>query len=141
MAAPKVLDCLCHNVRKASRLLTQLYDDALQPSGVRITQFVILAAVNQMGEPTFLPLAKVLGMDRTTLSRNVELLQRDGMVSIRTGINDKRQQVVTLTEKGTQALSNAMPLWESAQREAIKRLLPGTPSKLLQELADLSEIS
>ena len=130
MGALNVLDCLCHNVRKTSRLLTQIYDDALKPSGVRITQFTVLAAVSQMGEATFLPLAKVLGMDRTTLSRNVDLLERDGLVDINSGIIDKRQHVVTLTPKGRKVFSSALPLWEVAQRKAIERLQPGNSLKI-----------
>lgn len=140
MADLNVLDCLCHNVRKASRQLTQIYDDALHPSGIRITQFIVLAALHQSGEVPLLPLAKILGMDRTTLSRNVDLLQRDGLVDITSGVNDKRQQLLRLTAKGKKVFSLALPFWEAAQRKAIKRLLPAHPSKFLHQLADLSQI-
>lgn len=94
-----------------------------------------------MGEVTFVPLAEFLGMDRTTLARNVELLARDGYVQVHQGVTDKRQQVVQLTEKGSKTLEAAMPLWESAQRKALRQIKDGELPGLLSNLSQLSQIS
>lgn len=133
-----VLDCLCHNLRKTSRLLTQYYDDALRPSGLRITQFTLLATVDDMREVAFVPLAEFLGMDRTTLARNVEILVRDGLVYVTTGVSDRRQQVVRLTELGSELLEAAMPLWEAAQRTTMKQA--GAWRPLLEQLDELGKV-
>jgi DNA-binding MarR family transcriptional regulator len=136
----KVTDCLCHNLRKTSRLLTQYYDEMLRPSGIRITQFTLMAAVQQMKESAFVPLSEYLGMDRTTLARNVELLQREGLVETAAGATDRRQQIVWLTAKGESVLQAAMPLWETAQRRALKQLNSGQASELLGELGKLNRV-
>jgi len=133
-----VFDCLCHNLRKTSRQLTQYYDDALRPAGLRITQFTLMAAVEEMREVAFIPLADFLGMDRTTLARNVELLERDRLVHVTTGVIDRRQQVVRLTDLGRSQLETAMPLWEAAQLNAIQQV--GDWESLLERLTDLGKV-
>jgi len=133
-----IFDCLCHNLRKTSRLLTQYYDEALRPVGLRITQFTLMATVDEMREVAFIPLADFLGMDRTTLARNVEILLRDGLVSVETGATDRRQQVVRLTEFGESQLAAAMPLWRAAQRDAMKKA--GEWEPLLEQLTELGKV-
>jgi DNA-binding MarR family transcriptional regulator len=133
-----VFDCLCHNLRKTSRQLTQYYDEALRPAGLRITQFTLMAAVEEMREVAFIPLADFLGLDRTTLARNVEILVRDGLVYVEVGVHDRRLQVVRLTELGTSRLQAARPLWEGAQRTALHRI--GELEPLLAQLAELEKV-
>lgn len=133
-----VFNCLCHNLRKTSRLLTQYYDEALRPSGLRITQFTLMSTVEEMREVAFVPLADFLGMDRTTLARNVEILVRDGLVSVEIGSADRRQQVVRLTEFGESRLAAAMPLWKAAQRAAMKKA--GEWEPLIEQLAELGNV-
>jgi DNA-binding MarR family transcriptional regulator len=135
-----VLDCLCHNFRKTSRLLTQSYDRALRPAGVRITQFTLMATVAEMEESAFVPLAAFLGMDRTTLGRNLELMERDGLVQVRPGANDRREQLVRLTDQGRRKLAEALPLWERAQRRALKRLGGDELPRLRSQMAKLTQI-
>ena len=135
-----VADCLCHNIRKTARLLTQFYDEALRPSGLRMPQFTLMAAVAEMGAVAFVPLAAYLGLDRTTLGRNVELLVRDGLVQVDPGEQDKRQQVVRLTELGAIRLAEAMPLWEAAQRKALKKVAKGQLAPLLGQLGALGKL-
>ncbi len=77
-----VRDCLCLHTRRTARLLTQFYDEALRPSGLRITQFLLMAAIHEAEPITHQPLADILGMDRTTLTRNLALLGRDGLTVI-----------------------------------------------------------
>src|SRR5258707_12689829 len=70
--------CVCNTLRMASRAVTQLYDDVLRPSGLRVTQFSILAMIARMGEANLRQLENTLAMDQTTLTRSLSLLERDG---------------------------------------------------------------
>jgi len=135
-----VLACVCQNLRKASRLVTQSYDESMRPSGLRISQFTVMTTLDKMGKSTHAPLADFLGMDQTTLSRNVELLIRDGMVRAEAGETDRRQQVLRLTQKGEAALAVAMPLWEKAQGEALKVLQASKVPGFLKQLAQLGKM-
>jgi DNA-binding MarR family transcriptional regulator len=104
------------------RLLTQFYDDSLRPSGLRITQFLPLAVIHQARPIAHQPLADILGIDRTTLTRNLALLERDGLAVIAKGMNDKRESQIRLAPARRRALQRAMPHWQSAQQEPLDRL-------------------
>lgn len=106
--------CTCGNLRRAMRAVTQAYDAALAPSGLRATQFNVLVAIAHVGRPPLSRLAEALVMDRTTLSRNLRPLERDGLVAIATG-GDRRTREIRLTPKGRKALERALPLWERVQ--------------------------
>ena len=88
------------NLRRGARLLTQAYDDALRPSGLKITQFTLLAAIERFGHTTLQSLADFMGMDRTTLTRNLALLERDGLVELDRGTEDRREQWIALSPLG-----------------------------------------
>jgi DNA-binding MarR family transcriptional regulator len=118
----QVRDCLCLHTRRTARLLTQFYDDALRPSGLRITQFQLLAAIHQAQPIAHQPLADILGMDRTTLTRNLSLLERDGLAVIAKGKDDKRESHIRLTSAGRRAVQRAMPHWQRAQQQLLDRL-------------------
>ena len=118
-------DCTCFNLRKATRAVTQYYDAILQPSGLRTTQFSVLTAAAITGPAPIGRLAEQLGMDRTTLTRNLAPLEKSGL--IRTGgevtsSGDRRARLVEITTAGRKALLRAMPLWEEAQSSLIGRL-------------------
>src|SRR5438874_124217 len=102
--------CMCASVRKAGRALTSLYDEMLAPSGLHATQFSLLAHLARAGEETLTRLADVRGMDRTTLTRNLAPLERDGFVTVRAGA-DRRTRVVAITDAGRAAMERALPLW------------------------------
>jgi DNA-binding MarR family transcriptional regulator len=106
--------CTCGNLRRAMRAVTQAYDAALQPSGLKATQFTVLVAIARIGRPPLTRLAEALVMDRTTLSRNLRPLERDGLVAIAAG-GDRRTREIRLTPKGRKALERALPLWERVQ--------------------------
>jgi DNA-binding MarR family transcriptional regulator len=112
--------CLCTKIRKAARAITSHYDDALKPCGLRSTQFTLLVAASLGSESSISELAEQLGMDRTTLSRNLKPLERDGFVTLS---NDQpgRTLVVTLTPKGRRVLDRALPMWDEAQRRLTRR--------------------
>jgi DNA-binding MarR family transcriptional regulator len=133
-----VMLCLCHNLRRATRRTTQIYDAALRPSGLKITQFILLAAIDKMGKATMAPLAEFLAMDRTTLTRNLDLLQKRNLVAVAEDRADRRHQVVSLLPGGKEALRKALPRWAKA-RDATRELLsPGAATRLLRVLERLT---
>jgi DNA-binding MarR family transcriptional regulator len=111
--------CACNQLRRTARAVTRLYDEALRPSGLRITQFTLLVAV-AMGEPVPITrLADALSLDRTTLARDLEPLTGRGLVEITAG-EDRRMRVVRLTRQGREALGRAYPLWRRAQARIVE---------------------
>jgi DNA-binding MarR family transcriptional regulator len=125
--------CACFNLRKAARAVTQLYDGFLQPSGLRATQFTILAALDQTGPRKLSVLADALVLDRTTLTRNLKPLQRDNLIESRTG-DDRRVRELTITRTGKTRLAEALPLWHQAQKDMKLRIGAKTASALLDIL-------
>lgn len=113
--------CACSNVRKAARAVTQLFDEILQPTGLRSTQFTLLIAVARLREAPVKQLSRVLVMDRTTLARNLKPLESLGLLTAEAR-KDRRTHLVRLTERGSQALARAVPYWEQAQHQVITRL-------------------
>lgn len=123
--------CVCGSLRRAARAVTQLYDDMLRPSGLRITQFSILGAAMEMSPITLTRLATATVTDRTTLTRNLKLLEEKGLVRIDAG-GDRREREISLTRDGAEALKKAHPLWQKAQAQVTRSL--GT--KRLQAMQD-----
>lgn len=128
--------CACYNIRKAARLITQLYDTIMEPSGLLGTQFVLMAAVGRAGAANLTRLAQAMGMDRTTLTRNLRPLERQGFIEMDAGL-DRRTHIVRLTEPGRQALEAALPLWRRAQDIVISRFGQQRTTALLAELQAL----
>jgi DNA-binding MarR family transcriptional regulator len=106
--------CACASIRRTDRVLTQFYDEILAPSGLYITQFTTLATLAEAAPISINHLAELLVMDRTTLTRNLELLTKQHLVRIEEG-QDRRMRLVLLTQEGEQALRRAWPLWQEAQ--------------------------
>ncbi len=125
--------CVCFNLRKTARWITQLYDDALRPTGLRATQFSLLAATNHLGSATITQLADVMVMDRTTLTRNLKPLESQGYIRIHPG-QDRRQREVTIRAAGHKVLRQAMPLWERAQKHVVACLGKDRTARLLDDL-------
>lgn len=113
--------CACLNFRKASRAVTQFFDSVLQPSGLRSTQFVILVAIGAEGRPTLPSLARALNVDRTTLTRNLQPLVREGLVRV-AGEKGRRASAARLTPRGERALSATVPLWVKAQTRFVEQV-------------------
>ena len=127
--------CICFNIRKSARAITQLYEEALRPTGLRATQFTLLVATRVMGTATISGLAKGLVMDRTTLTRNMKPLEKQGFIRIMPGKEDRREREVTLTLAGQEILSEALPLWKSVQQSVVKLLGQNRATRLLKDLA------
>jgi DNA-binding MarR family transcriptional regulator len=109
--------CHCFAMRKAARQISRFYDAHLERSGIRITQFLTLAALNELGSAAVIALAERLDIERTAMGKMVEFLQRDGLVTIKPSPTDGRSRLIELTEKGGRLHKKAAPLWEKAQRQ------------------------
>ena len=118
-------DCLCLASRSAASGITAVYDQHLRPHGVRITQFTILVMLMLRGGTAISALAKALGMDRTTLTRNVGLLEANGWVQGRTDGEDARIHIIAVTPKGRAVVRAALPAWRMAQDNVAAALGPG----------------
>ena len=107
--------CNCLALRQAARHVTQFYDQFLAPAGLRTTQFSILAKLRRLGPMTIGALAAELVMDRTTLGRNLQPLEREGLVTVAKGIEDRRSREIRLTDAGAERLRAAVKGWVDAQ--------------------------
>src|SRR5260370_18238858 len=106
--------CTCFAVRRTARALTQMYDTALAPAGIRSTQYMVLAAIGERTDVSVNELADTMVMDRTTMGRNLRLLERDGLVTLSTPEEDQRRRDLALTRKGKALLEAAYPLLHHA---------------------------
>ncbi len=106
--------CACLIARKRARALTRLYDRHLRPHGLRATQFSVLAVLSQKGESPLGEVADLLGLERTTLSRSVALLERNGWIAAAPS-EDAREHRLALTAAGLRTLEAAFPAWRAAQ--------------------------
>jgi len=103
-------------MRRAMRRVSQIYDEALAPCGLRSTQKAVLDGIARAGRPTMGELAASLVLDRSALAHNIKPLEREGLVEVVADEHDKRNRLVALTEAGRAKLAQSMPLWEEAQR-------------------------
>ena len=115
------LPCLCANLRRASREVSQLYEDALRPTGLRATQFTVLQALSIAGEVTQGDLARILAMDSTTLTRTLAIMGRHGWIAKRRG-EDRREWRMRLSKAGQTRFQQALPHWEKAQARVRRQL-------------------
>jgi len=115
--------CLCANVRRAALALTSLYDEALAPHGLKVTQFSLLRAVERHGEPNLSELAGATGLDRSTLGRNLRVLESLGLVALSAG-EDQRDRVVALTPGGRARVRAAAAAWGKIQESLSSSLGP-----------------
>lgn len=127
--------CVCNNLRRAARAVTNYYDSLLwKASGLRVSQCTILVVLYLAGPQTINALAEQLALDRTTLTRNLKPLAQDGLLTIAAG-SDQRTRVVTLTPLGEEALRRALPLWEEAQTYMVAGMGHARVATLLAQLS------
>lgn len=134
------LDCTGFNLRKATRAVSQLYDEMLRPAGIRGTQYSLLVAVQMSGPITVTQLAENAVMDRTTLTRNLDVLAKQGLIDVSSG-EDRRTRMVTITEDGRAVLLKAYPLWEQAQSRIREAMSADRLQILMESLSELVEAS
>lgn len=126
-------NCVCFNLRLVTRAMTQFFDNELRRHGVRATQGTILIALNAKESWSMAELSDMLGLERTTLVRNLRPLQRDGFVTAEGGGRGGRVEL-TITPKGRKQIEKLMPAWCSAQRVAVETLGAQRWSAILADL-------
>jgi DNA-binding MarR family transcriptional regulator len=128
--------CFCLASRQAARKITRLYDSAMQKSGIRSTQFTILSQLMLRGELPLGKLAGFLGMERTTLTRNLAPLEQRKWISIHAG-DDPRSRMIAITAPGRATVRRGFPFWAQAQAE-VGKLLGAEGQSALKVLASRS---
>jgi DNA-binding MarR family transcriptional regulator len=134
------VDCAGFNLRKANRAVSQLYDETLRPSGIRGTQYSLLVALKIFDSMLVSHLAEQIVMDRTTLSRNLEVMEKQGLVNVAPG-EDRRTRKVAITEAGSKVLLEAYPLWQQAQAKIRESMGEERLQALMAALSALIEVS
>jgi len=135
-----VESCVCHKVRMAARAVTRAYDAALRPVGLRATQFAVLVAVATEGALSITALAQAMGMDRSTLTRNLRPLAKDGLLAVgHEGWH--RSRTVAITEQGHARVREALPLWARAQARLQRQLGEPQWTSVHQSLEALGQMA
>jgi DNA-binding MarR family transcriptional regulator len=135
---PTGADCVCFNLRKAARSITHVYDAALRPSGLRATQYTVLNVVRALAPAAVTKIADAAVIDRTTLTRSLTLLERDGLLRM-VPSSDGRERLYALTAGGERALDRARPFWEETQARVIAALGAQRLDRLFDDLGRLVE--
>ncbi len=125
--------CTSFNLRKATRMVSQFYAEAMKASGLKGTQFSLLSVAVSAGPLPISRLAEEMAMDRTTLTRNLKPLEARGLIVVKAG-EDRRERVVVVTRAGEENLALALPMWRTAQTAMIDRLGDDLWSDLLRQL-------
>lgn len=132
-----VQNCTCFNVRRVSRVITQFFDAEVRRCGVRPTQTPILGALRAKGGWNMAELSEWLGMERTTLLRNLRPLQRDGLVRAKGGGRGGHVSL-EITAKGRAILVKTLPAWRSAQDKVVATLGAERWSAIIRDLEDVA---
>jgi len=132
--------CAAFNFRRTARAVTRLYDLALEPSGLRATQFAILTAIAKFQPVAISGLGEILVLDQTTLTRNLRLLQKQGQLKI-SPRSTRRQRFITLTDSGVKALAAALPFWRQIQARFLAEMGGNDWPALRNELERLSSLA
>ncbi len=129
--------CLCTHLRRAARGVSRRYDEALEGFGINVAQFSLLRHLQRLDRPSISSLAEAMGLDRSTLGRNLRVLEADGLVALAEG-DDLRNRLVLLTEQGKARLSAAEPAWEQAQLKMVTALGEAQRDELVRLLKQLA---
>jgi DNA-binding MarR family transcriptional regulator len=138
-------DCYCTQFRRSANRLTGIYDEALRPVGLKITQFSLLRALERLGTATYNEIAEDVALDKTTISRNLKVLINAGWVSVSVAADeDARYRSARLSKEGVKKLRHAEPYWRIAQRrveDEVQRFLNGPANmQLLEALESLQQV-
>ena len=132
--------CTCSELRRAARAVTLLYDNAFRSSGLLSTQLGVLHVIYKSDSIRISHLAKELGMDRTTLTRNLSVLQRQGFIKISSG-KDNRTRIVTITNKGRTTIAKAIPLWNNVQNKVKEQMGETLWNELMINLSQFVKVA
>lgn len=131
--------CMYMHIRRASRIVTHVYDRALSPVGLVANQFTLLVSIHLLRAASVTRLSQVLGADQTTLTRNLKVLEKRDLIAFEPG-RDRRVKLVSLTEAGQTIVVEAFPLWKQAQAEMKQHLGQQNWNDLLALLSDLKTV-
>jgi DNA-binding MarR family transcriptional regulator len=131
--------CLALNLRRAERVISQIYDAALRPVGIKSTQFSLLVTIRAMQPSALSKIADHIDMDRTTLTRNLDVLVESRLVATTRG-EDLRERVVSITEKGDAALAAALPIWRATQERLSAKAGKQPVSSLIEGLKTIAAV-
>lgn len=131
--------CVCANVRRASRVLTRLYDRVMAPSGLTVTQYSLLRNIIVSEPMSVSELARVMNLDRTTLVRNLKAVEKAGFVRSDRG-KDARMRPINITATGEDAVARAMPYWNEAQKIVKSHLGEEDVGKLIALVEDIESM-
>lgn len=132
--------CLCLHAQRAARALARRFDEALRPAGLTNQQFSLLMALNRPSPPPMGPVAKLLDMDRTTLTAALKPLERRGLVRVDPAETDRRTRLLVLTQAGADALAGALPIWRETHAAIEGKLRHFDPDALRAAFAALSDL-
>jgi len=133
------LPCACATLRRTARLVSQMYEEAIRPTGVTGPQFTLLQALKFAPGLSQNQLANVLGMDSTTLTRSLALLRKQGWIRSTPG-SDRRALRLSLTHAGEKQYDRVLPYWESAQKRLKRALGDRNWNQLLAALVHTTEL-
>lgn len=139
-AKPHLPECVCGTLRQVTRAVTQLYDDALRPAGLRSMQFQMLSTVRHLGQVSLTDLAVIMTLDQTTLTRSMAILEKQQWVE-RKPQTDRRKKTYSLTRRGLARLDKATPLWQQAQQQVVQHIGPTAWASARAPLAALLELT
>lgn len=126
-------ECICTHLRRAARGVSRHYDEALEGFGINVAQFSLLRHLRRLDQPSISTLAEAMGLDRSTLGRNLRVLEAEGLVALAEG-RDLRNRLVLLTAQGHERLRLAEPAWEAAQTRLVTTLGEGQRDELVRLL-------
>jgi DNA-binding MarR family transcriptional regulator len=135
-----MLPCMCGSFRRTSRALTQSYERAFRPIGLRATQFTILQVLSRAGEVSQGQLGEILAMDSTTLTRTLEIMRRHGWIAERRG-EDQRERRLSLSNSGKTKLNRATVVWEKIQSRLRGQLGDQAWNNLMQLTNQITELA
>jgi DNA-binding MarR family transcriptional regulator len=131
--------CFCTKLRRTARIITALYDDALAPAGMTAAQFSLMRAISRINKPTISDIAEAIGLDRSTLGRNLRVLERAGFVTLGPG-KDERTRIVEVSDDGQRRMAIAIPLWEAVQEKVGAQMDAKTRDQALELLGALDKL-
>ena len=129
--------CICTHLRRAARGVSRHYDEALAGFGINVAQFSLLRHLQRLDKPSISSLADAMGLDRSTLGRNLKVLEADGLLALAEG-DDLRNRLVLLTELGAARVRDAEPAWEQAQAQLVDNLGADQRDELVRLLKQLA---
>ena len=109
--------CACANLRRLARIVTQVYEKQMQPTGLKVTQYYMLVNIARHKETSISKLGEIMLLDQTTITRNVNILKKSGYVNITKDINDSRTKSISITDTGLVKLEEATPIWLQIQEK------------------------